>query len=179
MIWFIADPHFGHANIIKYASRPFDDLGQMMQAMLKRWQHSVKPGDLVYVLGDFAIGKLGYTKSLLDYLYGTKILIHGNHDRGHRAMESYGFAACMSSAVLKLDGLNILLQHRPLYDPLPKGIDGVLHGHIHRGKLGDLYEAGECAYIPPYNVNLCVELWQYVPVSYKTAVKKLRRQVNV
>ncbi len=146
--------------------------------LLHRWNDPVSPDDLIYVLGDFMLGRTAYCRELLVKLNGTKILIHGNHDRGHRAMESYGFHACLESAVLKLDGMKIQLQHRPMYGPLPEGMHGVMHGHIHRGDPADMHNAGECAYVPPYNVNLCVELCQYAPLSFKSAIKRLRSQLK-
>jgi len=178
MIWFIADPHFGHANIIKYAKRPFEDLVRMNAHLVARWQKTVKPTDIIYVLGDFAFGSRAYAEWLVDHLHGIKILIHGNHDRGHRAMESLGFACCLSSAVVNLDGKDIMLSHRPIYGPLPDNVSGIFHGHTHRANPADLYEAGECAYIPPWNVNLCVELWEYTPVPYKCALKELRKNMS-
>jgi calcineurin-like phosphoesterase family protein len=34
--WFTADFHFGHANIIRYFSRPFRTVEEMDQAILER-----------------------------------------------------------------------------------------------------------------------------------------------
>ena len=51
--WFTADFHFGHANIIRYCSRPFATVEEMDQTIVERLNASVKPNDVLYFLGDF------------------------------------------------------------------------------------------------------------------------------
>lgn len=51
--WFTADFHLGHANIIRYCSRPFSTVEEMDQAIVERLNASVKPNDVLYFLGDF------------------------------------------------------------------------------------------------------------------------------
>jgi len=53
-IFFTGCTHFGHANIIKLANRPFSDVGEMNEALVERWNARVQPGDRVYHLGDVA-----------------------------------------------------------------------------------------------------------------------------
>lgn len=52
MVYFIADAHFGHANIIRYCGRPFESVEKMDAAMLENWRRRVREDDTVYVLGD-------------------------------------------------------------------------------------------------------------------------------
>lgn len=56
-IWFIADPHFSHANIIKYCHRPFADVNEMDATLVENWNAKVKKDDVVWCLGDFALGR--------------------------------------------------------------------------------------------------------------------------
>jgi calcineurin-like phosphoesterase family protein len=79
--WFTSDPHFGHANIIKYAHRPFDSVDAMRVELVRRWNERVAPDDRVLVLGDFALGRIDETLKVLEQLNGSKNLIVGNHDR--------------------------------------------------------------------------------------------------
>lgn len=85
MIWFTADTHFNHDNILAYSRRPFADLAEMTERMIGNWNAVVKPGDQVYHLGDFALsfGKrdAALIDSLLSRLNGQKHLLAGNHDR--------------------------------------------------------------------------------------------------
>lgn len=53
--WFISDTHFGHVNILKYDERPFADIEEMNEELIKRWNKKVKNGDTVWFLGDFAM----------------------------------------------------------------------------------------------------------------------------
>ena len=79
--FFTADTHFGHANIIKHCNRPFSSVEEMDETMIQRWNERVKPGDLVYHLGDFGFHqKTAQTQKLLDRLHGNKVLLRGNHD---------------------------------------------------------------------------------------------------
>jgi calcineurin-like phosphoesterase family protein len=83
MIWFIADTHFGHANIIRYCDRPFESKQDHDQTIINNWNACVGKKDTVYHLGDFGFGS---PKWLMDKiaskLHGQIILIRGNHDQG-------------------------------------------------------------------------------------------------
>jgi len=85
MIWFTSDTHFNHGNIVQFCNRPYEDLAEMTAALIENWNSCVKPGDVIYHLGDFALtwGKQHdeLIDSLLTQLNGNKFLITGNHDR--------------------------------------------------------------------------------------------------
>ena len=53
-IFYISDPHFGHANIIGSCGRPFESLQQMDETLIERWNAKVGNNDHVYIGGDFA-----------------------------------------------------------------------------------------------------------------------------
>ncbi|WP_390451247.1 metallophosphoesterase family protein, partial [Chryseobacterium sp. Alg-005] len=79
-IFFTADHHFGHANIIKFSERPFESLEHMNEELIKRWNERIKENDTVYHLGDVSLGKPDFTKEILDRLNGKIHLIKGNHE---------------------------------------------------------------------------------------------------
>jgi len=79
-IFFTADHHFGHANIIKFSERPFESLEHMNEELIKRWNEKIGKDDTVYHLGDFSLGKPDFTKEILDRLNGNIHLIKGNHE---------------------------------------------------------------------------------------------------
>ena len=82
-IFLTSDLHFGHRKIIRLGKgRPFDSIEEHDAALIKNWNSVVKPGDLVYVIGDFSIETTieNIRKPLLQ-LNGAKHLILGNHDR--------------------------------------------------------------------------------------------------
>ena len=54
MIYYISDTHFGHANMITIDNRPFSNLKEMDDYIIKAWNSKVTNDDDVYFLGDFA-----------------------------------------------------------------------------------------------------------------------------
>jgi len=83
MIFFTADTHFGHANIIKYCDRPFANERAMDREIIRRWNDAVRENDIVYHLGDFTLRDSDGFRSYISQLNGS-IHILGNpwhHDR--------------------------------------------------------------------------------------------------
>lgn len=78
---FTSDLHFGHANIIKYSSRPFDSVDDMNEALIENWNQQVSPNDTVWSLGDFAFAKYETIVEILRRLNGNIHMVLGNHDR--------------------------------------------------------------------------------------------------
>lgn len=76
----ISDTHFNHANIIKYCNRPFKDVNEMNETMIKNWNEVVSNQDIVLHLGDVALGSKDEARKIIKRLNGRKILIKGNHD---------------------------------------------------------------------------------------------------
>ena len=79
--FFTSDIHLGHANIIKYSNRPFANVAEMDEAMLKTINETVGPRDFLYILGDVSFAKPEYTKQMIKRMNGIKILVWGNHDQ--------------------------------------------------------------------------------------------------
>jgi len=79
MIFFTADLHLSHSNIIRYCHRPFADVQEMNEVLIANWNSRVQPKDFVYVLGDFVFG--GDFKMTVNRLNGGIGLVVGDHDR--------------------------------------------------------------------------------------------------
>ena len=54
-IFFTSDTHFGHGGSLGLYCRPYASVAEMNEAMVRRWNETVGPGDEVWHLGDFAI----------------------------------------------------------------------------------------------------------------------------
>jgi len=83
MIWFSADYHLGHQNIIKYCKRPFQSVLEMDTVILHNLFSSVRKGDTLYFLGDLTF-KAGIARKFLSRCddHGLQVrLIIGNHDK--------------------------------------------------------------------------------------------------
>ena len=80
-IWFIADTHFRHKNILEFENRPFKNLDEMEEKMIEAWNLAVKKTDTVYVVGDFCFDTHNGWIEILNKLKGNIILIKGNHDK--------------------------------------------------------------------------------------------------
>lgn len=133
MIYYIADMHFGHANIIKYCNRPFKSVEEMDSVLVRNWQKRVKEDDTVYIVGDIIYGHKN-PEVILEQLPGKKILIEGNHDRSWKKkvdVEKY-FEDIELMAEIKDNGIRVVLCHYPLMTWFEFG-KGTYHvyGHIH------------------------------------------------
>ena len=80
-LFFTADLHFYHSNIIEFCDRPFANVEEMNQTLIDNWNGVVKNSDdTVIINGDFAFtGNIELIKGLLSQLNGEKILVKGNH----------------------------------------------------------------------------------------------------
>ncbi|TDG00273.1 metallophosphoesterase [Paenibacillus piri] len=155
-VYVISDHHFGHANIIDFESRPFTDAEQMTEVMIEKWNAVVQKEDKVFHLGDFSFLNKEKTSAVVSRLNGYKTLIMGNHDRGRTRSWwlSAGFDEVSEHPIVY--GGFFFMSHEPMY--MNKHMPYVnLHGHIHSQK----YEGGQY-------VNVCVEHWEYTPVSFDT-----------
>jgi len=155
MIYFTADQHFFHGKVIEYCNRPWKDVNQMNNELIKLHNSIVSPKDTVYHLGDFAmlrkdqISKIG---PILNKLNGTHHLILGNHDEGKPfTYVNMGFASVHTALYVE----EFLCIHDPAMAVAVNDNQKVLCGHIHQ----------LCKWITPNILNVGVDIWEYVPIS--------------
>ena len=156
-VFVTADHHFGHVQSIKAFKRPFKNVGEMNKELIKKWNTTVNPEDLVFHLGDFSyrVGK-EYIGNIRKSLNGTIILIQGNHDN-KRILKHLNFI--LVNGPIKID--NLILTHKPMYKVPHNKVN--LHGHIHTK-----YASGN------YHINCCVENTNYEPVR----IEKYKEMAN-
>ena len=120
-VFFISDLHFGHKYVIAFDRRPFRDVQEMEEEMIRRWNAKVSPEDHVFVVGDmFGSVTSAHAGEIVHTLHGKIHLIRGNHDPKGELFESRG------------EKQKVIMRHRLL--PFFKGNDeGVvqLYGHTH------------------------------------------------
>jgi calcineurin-like phosphoesterase family protein len=128
--WITADIHFSHSNILKFCakSRPFRDVEEMNDTIIKNWNDLVSPGDKVYILGDVAFTNAEAAARLVNRLNGTKILIKGNHDV--KLLREQVFRDCFAEIhdylEIGYDGSRLVMFHFPIWE-----WDRMHHGAIH------------------------------------------------
>lgn len=162
MIYLIADTHLKEEDIIQYERRPFDDANDMDNTIIYNWNHTVKPEDTVYVVGDF--GANGCEAEILSKLNGTKYLIKGNHDtQTNEYYRQAGFEEVYDHPII-IDEFWIL-SHEPIYinESMPYAN---IFGHVHGNPMYKTYSRNH------YCVS--VERTGYKPVSFEYIKEKVK-----
>ncbi len=170
-IWFISDTHFNHAKIMVYCHRNFKDVTHMNESLIKNWNDLVKPGDLVYHLGDFSF----QTDKFIHRLNGDIVLISGNHDK---KKYNHLFHSVVDSMSLQIGEFNCHLQHRPIIkeefkpDRHKKFIpDFSLLDRYQYLIVGHVHQAFK---VSGKNINMGVEMWDYKPVHINELIEFMR-----
>lgn len=161
MIYFTADLHFGHANIIEYCNRPFYSVEDMDATLIENWNWAVTPLDTIYVVGDFTMKNKDFAAKILDQLNGYKVLIRGNHDRA--SVANLFFAALSKDLFIEDGGQVLYLRHRPDQIPITGKRSIFLHGHTH-GTIPD----------SPTLIDVGVDSWDFKPVSLEKILDKIK-----
>ena len=123
-IFFAADYHIGHGNVLIYDKRPFADLETMHEGLIKRYNAVVNEQDLCYFLGDMG-WKGAKLKEFVDELNGTKVLILGNHDGKTQSMMNSGFDAVLYGATMYIAGQKVTMTHCPLRGVFREDVTGM------------------------------------------------------
>lgn len=158
--FWIADTHAGHRNIIKYCNRPFSNVREMDDLMVKNWNSVVGPDDLVWHLGDVAFCcTLDYALNFMKRLNGRKHLILGNHD--DLALEMNNVRPGTWQLIdkmfeIKTNDQLIVMCHYPMnvWHHAYKG-SWQLYGHVH----GTNQNHGK-------SIDVGVDCWNFTPVSF-------------
>lgn len=131
MNFFISDTHFYDSKCIGYDGRPFLDVNNMNDTLIRNWNRVVSADDTVYLVGDFSYGRGGDVVSISQRLAGHKILIRGNHDTGTEL--SYAFEAIYDYLELVTEDGILILSHYPMssYKDMQKKGTVHLYGHVH------------------------------------------------
>jgi calcineurin-like phosphoesterase family protein len=165
-----ADTHFGHANIIRYCNRPFEDADQMDAFLIKNWNQRVKPDDMVFILGDFCfkstkvqkeiIGNVNISEYYKSKLNGNKVFVKGNHDNKNSTK------TLIKSLQIEFGGLTINCVHNPVDFSPEYDINFV--GHIHQNWLIKKHKNSIL-------FNVGVDVHNYMPITVEEALTKISR----
>ena len=169
MIYFVADTHWHHANIVKYCDRPFSSVQEMDETLITNWNSRIRDSDVVYHLGDFGMGQV---EDVLVRLNGIKHLVIGSHDKPCLRQSASKYFRSMSPMVeVKLkDHLSITLCHYCMRVwPRSHYNSWHLYGHSH-GHLpseGKSHDVGvDCNGFFPVSMDEIVEIMSKKPDNF-------------
>jgi calcineurin-like phosphoesterase family protein len=163
-LFFTADTHFGHKNVMKYCNRPFSSVEEMNDSIINTWNSVVGELDTVVHLGDFSFLKPDESRKVMEQLNGHIILVRGNHDYD-KIIDACGFSDVVDFLELKVyeevdGGIHqpISCMHYPMA-VWPSSHYGAwhIHGHSHgtyKQGIGKRLDVGW-------------DVWQK-PISYST-----------
>ena len=161
---------FGRPEEIRLLRISDESTNRMNEFMIDQWNSVVKPGDIIYHLGDIFLGKsVEDAKRIKNRLNGTIRLVLGNHD---------GLASCMRSNFDWIKDYYLLRVRKEEEEPQKIALfhyalrtwDGShrkswsLFGHSH-GTLQD----------DPYllSLDVGVDCHNFLPISYEDIKEKM------
>jgi calcineurin-like phosphoesterase family protein len=180
-VWFTADLHLGHGNIIRYCLRPFLSDAERERALLDprgHWRVSqetlqrhdealldaingvVQAHDTLWVLGDFCWGRIETARQYRGRIRCQNVnLVWGNHD--HRSVRPL-FGQVIDQGMVSVGGQSIWLNHYPMRS-WNKSFHGSWHlyGHVH-GRLTKEDESKPWLLAKDVGVDAC----NYQPVDF-------------
>jgi len=167
-IWFISDPHFHHANMVRGGKigirSQFENVEQMNDYIVTAINETVAPHEKLYILGDITLDRRD-TKSLeiVRRLHGHKRLIPGNHD--HFPLPAY-LDAGFEKVIGYREMAGILFSHIPIHPNQFYRFHGNVHGHTHTQyvKRNDALRLDPVQIDDWRYMNVCVEAVNYTPV---------------
>ena len=172
--YFASDYHLGHANIIKYCRRPFIDVDDMNNTIIRNHNNRVHPEDLVFFLGDFCFknspgGKKGEglthkSRHYLEQLKGNFIFVKGNHDRNNSVK------TIIERMVINYGGKRINMVHNPEHADFNFDIN--FCGHVHQNWECRRMRSGEKF---TDLINVSCDVWAFKPVSFEELMKRYQK----
>ena len=178
MIYFTADLHLGHQNVIKYCHRPFDLVEEMDSVLIENINKKVqREKDELYILGDFAITNCKNVVSKYRQQVKCKRvhLILGNHDPVKKSLQpkkwlhDFFEIVAQMHIVIYNKANAFFLCHYPLACSFPTQNWGGIHlyGHVHNNQsyFDDLSTR---------RMNIGVDNNLYQPLSAEEILEKFK-----
>lgn len=150
-VFFIADTHFGDNDVFLMSgeNKIFDSVKDKDEEIIENWNTTVRPGDIVFVLGDF--GELSY----MERLNGQKFLIKGNHDNVSKCDSFY--------PIVYKDFF--ILSHEPMWVDEDSPYANIF-GHVHNNPI---YKT-----VTSRSYCVCACRNDYTPIAFEKIIEKMR-----
>jgi calcineurin-like phosphoesterase family protein len=158
-VWFTADTHFNHRRTLELSKRPFKNVNEMNNVMIKNWNRVVGKHDTVIHLGDFGDYEFSHK------LNGQIVLLFGNYERKDveqgiitkdDLINKYNFIIVHDDKMMLYRGLDetFYLVHEPLHMKLD---EFYLFGHIHKLQM-----------VKRKGLNVGVDCHNFAPIDLET-----------
>jgi calcineurin-like phosphoesterase family protein len=134
-IWFSADTHYSHANVLHLCDRQFSDIYEHDKILIQNHNQLVSPNDDYFFLGDFAYRcSPERVTEILKKLSGRIHIVIGNHDKPLiQAAERGLLNDMLNKNKLVIFGLNAIMEDHTIGITKMINIDGQLVFLSHYG----------------------------------------------
>lgn len=180
MTYFISDLHLGHKNCLEFDERPFSNVEEQDEYIIKQWNSVVNADDDVWELGDISWYAADKTIEIFNRLNGNKHLCVGNHDQKLLKNDNVRklFVEIVDYKEIYLNNKSgIVLCHYPIpcYN---KHLYGWYHlyGHVHKTFEWDLMKDVQSKVrmsnmkSEAYNVGCMLDYMAYTPRTLEEIV---------
>lgn len=162
--YFTSDEHLGHANILKYCDRPFKNVEEMDEEIIKRYNELVKDDDdIVIHCGDFTLKDSDTALNYIRRLKGHHVFLAGSHDywlENKNVLKSYNVYRIWEKYI---NDIYVVACHYAMRTwPLSHHGSIQLHGHSH-GTLPIAYN----------QLDVGVDSNNFYPVSMEQVLEKI------
>lgn len=168
-VFFTADWHLNHQNIIRFCNRPFSTVEEMNAEIIRRHNERVGPSDTTIFVGDFCFvnspGGVDGGRERASYwiskMNGHPVFIRGNHDRNNSLKTK------IEALVFKINKEErAFVIHNPRFysDLYPINIVGHVHDRWRTQIRDDRLGPWPDDYITLVNVG--VDVWNFYPVTW-------------
>ena len=182
-MFFTSDTHFCHSNIIKYCKRPFANIAENDEEIIRRWNEKVPEDGIVFHLGDVAFGDPERVDNILERLNGTIYLVIGNHDwRRVVNNHKWRFEMMTQQINMKIGKRHIILNHYPMlaFSGAWRGEDATyqLFGHVHTSPYTDEgLDQQRMKYLFTSQYDVGVDNNNFTPVIWKEVDQIINNQM--
>lgn len=178
-IFLTSDTHFGHDREFLWGPRGFTNSQEHDEAVIKNWNETVSPDDIVYHLGDLMLGDNAHGIECVKRLNGHIKLIRGNHDTDAR-WKLYGTLPNVEligwADVIKYKKYNFYLSHHPT---LTSNLEKAPHLRMHLINLyGHTHQMGKFYQDMPFMFHVGLDSNDNRPILLDDAIELMKEETK-
>lgn len=178
-IFLTSDTHFGHDREFLWGPRGFTNSQEHDEAVIKNWNETVSPDDIVYHLGDLMLGDNAHGIECVERLNGHIKLIRGNHDTDAR-WKLYGALPNVEligwADVIKYKKYNFYLSHHPT---LTSNLEKAPHLRMHLINLyGHTHQMGKFYQDMPFMFHVGLDSNDNRPILLDDAIELMKEETK-